>query len=130
MATDFRVVVPNRPGAFVEVLSALGDAGINIDGFCGDLRPGENWGFLHVLVDDAAGARDALEQAAFEITGVHEVDVLDVEDRPGALAETVRRYSDEMRNIEVIYQDGSSRVVIGTEDMQKERYGVRVDDAR
>ena len=130
MPTDLRVVLPNRPGALVEALTALGEAGVNIDSFCGDLRPGERWGFLHLLVEDPSDARVALERAGFEVTGEHEVDVVGVEDRPGALAQAVKSYSDEGRNIEVLYTASSGRVAIGTEDMQRPRYGVRMKDAR
>ncbi len=130
MPTDLRVVLPNRPGALMQALIALRDAGVNIDSFCGEVRPGERWGFLHLLVEDAGGASGALEGVGFEITGEHEVDVVDVDDRPGGLAETVKRYADAGRNIEVLYTAGSGRVAIGTEDMQKPRFGVRMKDAR
>jgi hypothetical protein len=127
---DLRVVLPDRPGSMLEALIALGDKGINIRSFCGDLRPGEAWGYIHFLVNDAPPARAALEQAGFQVVSEHDVDVVDVDDQPGGLAEAVRRYSDEMRNIEVLYTARDGRVVIGTEDMQKERVGVRMEDAR
>ena len=114
----------------MEALTALGEAGVNIDSFCGDLRPGERWGFMHLLVEDPGDARAALERAGFELTGEHAVELVGIENRPGALAEAVKRYSDEGRNIEVLYTASSGRVAIGTEDMQKPRYGVRVKDAR
>lgn len=130
MLTDFRLVIPNRPGTLVELLDAIAEAGAAIDGFCGDIRPGENWGFMHVLVQDAAAARAAIESQGVEITSEHEVDVFEVEPQLGALAAVVRRYADEGRNIEVLYMAGESQLVIGTEDMQKERFGVRMKDAK
>ena len=98
MPTDLRVVLPNRPGALVEALAALAESGVNIDSFCGEVRPGERWGFLHLLVEDAGAASAALQGVGFEITGEHEVDVIEIEDRPGALAEMVKRYADAGRN--------------------------------
>jgi hypothetical protein len=130
LPTDLRVVLPNRPGALMEALTALSQAGVNLDSYCGDMRPGERWGFLHLLVEDAEAASGVLEGLGFEITGWHEVDVVGVEDRPGALAAALKRYSDEGRNIEVLYPAGSGRVAIGTEDMQRPRYGIRMKDAR
>jgi hypothetical protein len=130
MATDLRVVVPNRPGALMEALSALAGADINIESFSGDIRPGERWGFLHLLVEDAAPARRAIESAGFEVTSEHAVDVVPAEDRPGALADIVKRYSDAARNIEVLYTARTGHVVLGTEDMQQPRYGVRMDEAK
>lgn len=130
MPSDLRVVLPNRPGALLQALTVLRDAGINIESFCGDIRPGEKWGYMHLLVDDVRSARQAIEKAGLEVTSEHDVDVVPVENRPGALADAVKRYSDDARNIEVLYTARDGRVVIGTEDMQKERYGVRMGDAR
>jgi hypothetical protein len=130
MAVDLRVVVPNRPGALMQALTALADAGINIESFCGDIRPGERWGFLHLLVEDAAAARLALEHEGLEVGSEHDVDVVPVEDRPGALAEAVARYSSAGRNIEVLYTASTGHIVVGTEDMQQPRPGVRMEDVR
>jgi hypothetical protein len=130
MPTDLRFVVVNRPGALMEALNALCAAGINIDSFCGDIRPGERWGFMHVVVEDGPAASAALTAAGVEVGSEHEVDVVPVEDRPGKLAELVRSYADAGRNIEVLYTASSGRVVIGTEDMQKPRYGIRTEEAR
>jgi hypothetical protein len=127
---DLRVVLPNRPGALAEALTSLSDAGVNIQSFCADLRPGDMWGYIHVLVGDSERARQAFARVGFEVVSEHDVEVIDVEDRPGGLAEAVRRYADESRNIEVLYTARDGRVVIGTEDMQKSRPGVRVEDAR
>ena len=127
MAFDLRVVLPNRPGALLEACAALADAGVPLEGFAGDLRPGERWGYLHVLVTDLAAATKALESTGFEVTSSHDVDVLDVDRHTGALAEEVARYSEEGRNIEVVYIATGGKVVIGTDDMQKERPGIRME---
>ena len=127
---DLRVVLPNRPGALADALGVLAAAGVNIQSFCGDLRPGDTWGYAHFLVAESDEARSLLEQAGFEVTSEHDVEVIAVEDRPGGLAEAVNRYADEQRNIEVLYTTSDGRVVVGTEDMQKSRPGVRMRDAR
>jgi hypothetical protein len=130
MATDLRIVLPNRPGALLKTLGILADAGLNLNGFCGDIRPGEPWAFLHILVDDPAPARAVLEAEHVEITAEHEVDVFDVGNYPGALAEAVARYTEAGRNIEVVYTSREGRAVIGTEDMLRERYGIRMEEPR
>jgi len=132
MAVDVRIVVPNRPGTSLQVLDALAGEGVSIRGFCGDIRPGDRWGFLHVLVNDPdhERARAAIERTGFEITSEREVEVLDIEDRPGSLADAVRGYVEAGRNIEVLYMGANSKIIVGPEDLQKERHGVRVDDAR
>jgi hypothetical protein len=128
---DLRVVVPNRPGTVVQALTALAENGVNIESFCADLRPGETWGYLHLLViGESQPACAALAEVGFEVVSEHDVDVIEVENRPGGLADAVRRYSDDMRNIEVLYTARDGRVIVGTEDMQKERPGVRMKDAR
>ena len=132
MAVDLRIVVANRPGTSLQILDALAAEGISIRGFCGDIRPGERWGFLHILVNDPdyENARDVVLRTGVEITSEHEVEVLDMDDRPGAVADAVRRYVDAGRNIEVLYMGANSKLVVGPEDMQKPRYGVRTEDAR
>ena len=114
----------------MEALNCLCAAGINIDSFCGDIRPGERWGFMHVIVEDGAAARRALESAGVEVSAEHDVDLVAVEDRPGKLAEVIRGYAEAGRNIEVLYTARNGHVVIGTEDMQKPRLGVRMEHAR
>jgi hypothetical protein len=130
MAVDLRVVLPNRPGTVIQVLEAVASEGINVEGFCGDIRPGERWGYIHLLVEDGPAATRAIERAGYEVTGEHKVDILKLDDEPGALAKAAARYSREGRNMEVLYVASGSRIVIGTEDMQDERLGVRMKDAR
>ena len=128
MASDLRVVLPNRPGALLQACDVLAAAGIPLEGFCGDLRPGERWGYLHVLVKDGDAARRALEDSGFEVTSTHDVNVLEVTRHTGALADEVRRYSEEGRNIEVVYIATNGHIVVGTDDMQKEKLGIRMGD--
>lgn len=128
MAFDLRVVLPNRPGALLDTCDTLAQAGIELFGFCGDIRPGERWGYLHVLVEDEKAAQAALEAAGIEVTRVSKVDVNVVDKHTGALAEEVQKYSNESRNIEVIYLDTDGRIVVGTDDMLEERLGERMGD--
>ena len=130
MSVDLRVVLPNRPGALLDALGAIAEAGITVDGASGDLRPGEKWGYMHVLVADGETARAALEGRGFEVSGAHDVDVLILENRPGALADAVRTYSERGESIEVFYMTTEGAVVVGTEAMRKPMLGVRVEDAR
>lgn len=132
MAVDMRIVVPNRPGTSLQILDALAAGDISIRGFAGDIRPGERWGYLHVLVndDDYDRARSAILGTGVQITSEHEVEVHDIEDRPGALADAIRVYVEGGRNIEVIYMGANSKIIVGAEDMQRPRYGVRTEEAR
>jgi hypothetical protein len=130
MAVDLRIVVPNRPGTAAEMCDAIARAGVNIDGFCGDLRPGERWGYLHVLVEDGATARRAVEEIGFEVLHERRADIVEIEDRPGALAELLRSYSERGINIESLYMSSRGWLVISTEEMLDERPGVKMGDAK
>ena len=130
MPRDLRIVAPNRPGSGIALFKALATAGINIDGVCADLRPGERWVYVHILVEESAPARAAIEGAGFEISSDREVMTVELEDRPGALEEAVQEQTALGKNIEVIYMATRTRLVIGTEDMHEERVGVRMEDAK
>jgi hypothetical protein len=129
VATDLRIVVPNRHGAALNCFEAIAAANVNLEGLWGDLRRGETWGYIHVLVEDADEARAAIERAGFEVDSEQRVEVIDVEDRPGAVAEALTPFRNDARNISVLYMANKTRLVVGTEDMLEGRYGVRMQDA-
>ena len=129
MKTDLRVVIPNRHGAALALFDAIAGAGVNVDGMCGDLRRGERWGYIHVLTEDGPGAQSAVEAAGFEVAAQQQVDVVEVGDRPGAIAEALRPFQEDGRNISVLYIATGTRVVIGAEDMLEQRPGVKLSDA-
>ena len=83
MTKDLTVILEDRPGTLADIGEALGKAGINIDGLCG--FPCEGKGVLHILVEDTAAARRALEEIGLEVRGERQVLILELEDRPGAL---------------------------------------------
>jgi hypothetical protein len=130
MPTDLRIVVPNRPGTLASTLEVLATAEVNVQAMCGDIRPGERWGFLHILVDDAATARTALDDAGIEVADEHDVVIHHMENRPGTAFEVIKQYLGEERNIEVIYSNDDGGLIIGTEDMRPLRPGVKMKDAR
>lgn len=130
MATDLRVVLPNRPGMLLTACEALDKAGVTLQSVCGDLRPGERWAYLHFLVDDAAASRSALEGAGVEVVSEHDVELFPVAGSGHALMEAVSRYTEEGRNVEIVYLAPDGQLVIGTEDMRRERPGVKMRDAK
>lgn len=119
MPVDIRFSSPNTPGTIATAARALADAGVNIDGMGCDIRPGEGWGFIHFLVEDAEAAKQVLEDKGFEILDIHDVDVVQVEDRPGALAEICESYAERGENIEVLYAGSGTTIVVGTENMRR-----------
>lgn len=130
MASDLRFVIPNQPGRCARLLEALAEAGVNLEGLCGDLRPGETWGFMHILVEDADKATEILDREGIQVTSRHGVDVHELENRPGAIAETMRAYAEKSENVEVIYTLTGNRIVVGTDAMREPLHGVSVKDAK
>lgn len=129
MSTDLRVTLPNRPGTLKTSVDSLTAAGVTVEGICGDLRPGDRWGYLHILVDDADKARSVLEGAGVEVSGEHQVEVVEVEGSE-TIADAVNRFSSDGRNLEVVYTTLDGRLALGTEDMRQDRVGVKMTDAR
>lgn len=131
MATDLRIVLPDRPGAGTRVCEALSKEDINLEGICGDLRPGEGWGYFHVVVadEDAEAAIRAIEATGSQVLDVHAVDLIQAHNRPGELVNILGEYRDRGENLEVLYIASDNRIVIGTENMRRPRLGVRMDEA-
>lgn len=117
MAWDLTVMLADRPGTFADAATALGAAGINIEGVCG--LPFQGQGVVHVLVNDAGQARQALEGASIAVTSEREVLVVDCPDRPGEVAKLARALADAGINIDLLYLATRTRVVFGVEDVAK-----------
>ena len=120
MATDLRVILDDSPGGLADIGEALGGAGINIQGLCGVTH--EGIGIIHILVEDAAAARSALEGAGINVEGEIEVivgDLPEAVDKPGTLGAMARKVADAGVNVSVAYLATKNRVVIGTSDNTK-----------
>lgn len=114
---DLTVLLKDRPGTLADMGEALGKVGINIEGVCGFACEGK--GVIHVLVEDVASARNALEEAGIEVKGERPVLVLDVSDRPGVLGGICRRIAGAGVNIDLIYVATNTRLVLGVSDLEK-----------
>lgn len=119
MAKDLTVLLEDRPGTLADLGEALGAAGINIDGMCG--FPCEGRGVIHILVEDASEARQALEDAGLSVETEREVLLFEAEDRPGTLGEIARKLAEAGVNIELIYKSTQTKLVIGADDLEKAR---------
>jgi hypothetical protein len=119
MAVDLTVILENRPGTLADVAEVVGKAGINLAGMCG--FPCEGQGVLHLLVEDGAAARRALEGAGMKIAGEREVMLVDVEDRPGAYAGIARKIASAGVNVDLVYLATRTRIVMGADDLEKAR---------
>lgn len=118
MPKDITVIGWQDPAdATARVGEALGGAGINIEGTFGSARLGE----IHVLVEDPARARRALEQAGLQVGEERDVILrsMKVANRPGAWGRLVRRLADAQINIEFHYMATDTRVVVGVDDYDR-----------
>jgi hypothetical protein len=120
MATDLRIEADNTVGQLATLSEELGKVGVNIDGFCATVAGGR--GVLHVLVEDAGTARQALVGAGYTVADEREALVLEgVEDRPGYLGEMARRLADNGINIDAAYLATSTRVAFVVPDVATAR---------
>jgi hypothetical protein len=115
MAFDLTIEVENTPGALAEVASAVSDAGVNLAAAtC--IGNGER-AELHILVPHPEPVRHALAIAHLGVNREREVVVVDVEDRPGVLADLARKVARAGVNIELVYIATRNRVVFGAADL-------------
>ena len=116
MAVDLVIDVENTPGALARVAAAISDAGVNIAAAtC--IGPGER-AELHILVRHAEAAKHALA-ISHDVTVSHEreVVVIDVEDRPGVLADLTRKIARAGVDLDLVYVATRNRVVFGAPDL-------------
>ena len=116
MAMDLVIEVDNQPGALAHIAAACSDAGVNLAAATcvgtGDRAE------LHILVPYAEAARHALaitHQAV--ITREREVVVVEVEDKPGALADLARIVAEAGVDLDLVYVATNNRVVFGSKDL-------------
>ena len=92
-----------------------GNAGINIEGAVGKSEGDE--AHVHILVQDAGMVREQLNQAGIECGGEREVEVVSIVDQPGEMGRHLRKIADAGVNIDLVYLGTSTRLVLGSSDM-------------
>jgi hypothetical protein len=128
MAKDLTVVMENRPGKLADLGEATGRAGVNIEGLCAMVGDGK--GFIHILVDNAAVAREALEAAGIDVADERDAVIVDLHDKPGAMGEIARDLAEAGVSIDVAYTIFSGvRLVVVTEDIEKARAALDLNGA-
>jgi hypothetical protein len=115
MAVDLVIDIENTPGALARVAAAISDAGVNIAAAtC--VGPGTQ-AELHILVPHAEAAKHALAISHVAVTHEREVVVVDVEDRPGVLADLTRKIAKAGVDLDLVYVATRNRVVFGAADL-------------
>jgi hypothetical protein len=115
MPFDLVIDVENEPGALARVAAAISDAGVNIAAAtcvgAGDRAE------LHILVPHAEAVRHALAISHLAVTREREVVVVEVEDRPGVLADLTRKIASAGIDLDLVYIATRNRVVFGSPDL-------------
>ena len=122
---DLVIDIENTPGALARVATAISDAGVNIAAAtC--VGPGER-AELHILVPHAEAAKHSLAISHVAVTREREVVVVDVEDRPGVLADLTRKIARAGVNLDLVYVATQNRVVFGSQDLEALRAALGVE---
>jgi hypothetical protein len=120
MATDVTVYLDDYPGELARLGRVLGEAGVNIEGFCAITTAGGQ-AETHVLIEDAGAAFAALAAAGIEVVSEEEVAIVPVEDRPGELGQVSRKLGEAGVNITLAYLATGTRLVFAADDFAKAR---------
>jgi len=92
--------VDNKPGHLVGPCRVLAEAGINIVTL--SLADTQQFGILRLIVREWQRARELLEAAGL-VVAVNEVLAIEVQDRPGGLAELLSIFEQAGINVEYMY---------------------------
>jgi hypothetical protein len=115
MPADLVIDVDNKPGALARVAAAISDAGVNMAAATciGTADHAE----LHILVPHAEAAKHSLAITGLTVSRERQVEVVEVEDRPGVLADLTRRIADADVNLDLVYVATGNRIVFGSPDL-------------
>ena len=116
MAYDLVVELENEPGALAEVAKAISDAGVNLA--AATCLGADDRVELHILVPHAEAARHALAISHVGVTREREVVVVEVDDRPGVLADLTRVVARANVNLDLVYVATRNRLVFGSPDIE------------
>jgi hypothetical protein len=115
VAFDLVIEIENSTGALAKVAAAISDAGVNIAAAtC--VGPGDQ-AELHILVKHPEAVRHSLAISHLAVTREREVVVVDVEDRPGVLADLTRKIARAGVDLDLVYVATQNRVVFGARDL-------------
>lgn len=115
MPMDLVIEVDNEPGALALVAKAVSDAGVNIAAAtC--LHASER-AELHILVPHSSAAKHSLAISQLAVTREREVAVVEVDDRPGVLADLAAKVAAAGINLDLVYVATGNRVVFGAADL-------------
>jgi hypothetical protein len=114
MATEFTVILENRPGTLARLGIVLGDAIVNIEAIHGNAR--EKSAIVQFVANDQDKAARALDAAGIAYSR-REVLIVRVLDEPGTLGDLAVVLSQAGINIDSVYVTTRGYVVLGGDDL-------------
>jgi hypothetical protein len=121
IATQFSVLLENRPGSLAETCSLLAAKAVNIEAImASDVR---GWGTVRLVVNHEDTARKVLEGMGLKFTE-EKVLAVRLSDRPGALGRVTRKLAEHNLNIDYVYgsiEKGSPKalIVLAVSDLKR-----------
>lgn len=112
---DLVIEIANEPGALAEVAAAISDAGVNLA--AATCMGSADQVELHILVPHAEAAKHALAISHVGVSREREVVVVEVEDRPGVLADLTRKVAKAGVDLDLVYVATRNRLVFGSHDL-------------
>jgi hypothetical protein len=116
VAFDLVIEIPNEPGALAGIAKAISDAGVNLA--AATCLGTHDHVDLHILVPHAEAARHALAISHVGVSREREVVVVEVEDRPGVLADLTRKVAKAGVDLDLVYVATRNRLVFGAADLE------------
>ncbi|MCF4120553.1 hypothetical protein L1785_06150 [Antribacter sp. KLBMP9083] len=117
---DLEVELEDRPGALADLGQALGRAGVSLEG--GGVVTHRGAAVAHYLVDDGAGALDALRSAGIGPARTRDIVMARLDqETPGQLGALARLLGDADVNLLVQYSDHAGNLVLVVKDADRQR---------
>jgi hypothetical protein len=112
--TQLSIFMENKPGRLTGICEALGEAGINIRGF--SVADMADYGIFRLIVHDPDGAKKILDGLGFTVKE-SPVICLNVEDKPGGLANILKVFSAREISVEYMYIIADTKIAFSVEDI-------------
>lgn len=120
---DLVVILDDVPGELRRLAHTLGNAGINIEGLAA--LTGQGQSVVHLLVAEHERALMALAGADLEARAVHDAVIVNLPDRPDALASCLESVAAAGINVSLSYlavgTRAATRLVLVTDDPPRTR---------
>ena len=115
------VFVENKSGRVSDILDALGKANIDISAL--SIADTSDYRLMRMITDEPQKAKEILDGAGVAVK-ITDALAVPIENRPGGLADAMKRLKDGGVSVEYLYafvgrKDGGALVVLKTDDNEK-----------